>query len=99
VPHLINKFRRQQGRRGFGQDPSGNFTVRASDKQDILLYNAFCIFDDHTVSVELFHAVRALTDPDDVAVYLEAYEALQSAASFGSDAEKVLQRNAKALSP
>ncbi len=57
----------------------------------------FSVFDDDFVLVETLTGEQRLDDPDEVGVYVKAFEALRDTAATGSDAVALIQRVVAAL--
>lgn len=57
----------------------------------------FRVYDDDLIVVESISGERDITDPREVAVYLDAFEALRQAASTGTDAGTLIQRAIESL--
>ncbi|GLU50136.1 hypothetical protein Nans01_44870 [Nocardiopsis ansamitocini] len=53
--------------------------------------HGFTIYDDTAVSVETFTAELTITEPDAVADYRAAYEAIEPSALTGDDARALLR--------
>jgi len=52
--------------------------------------NGFWLFDDSLVSVETIGAEIHLRDPEEIALYAEAFNRLQAAASYGAEARDLI---------
>jgi transcriptional regulator with XRE-family HTH domain len=59
--------------------------------------NGFWLFDDSLVSVETIGAEIHLRDPEEIALYVEAFNRLQAAASYGAEARDIITRALEAL--
>jgi len=56
--------------------------------------HGFMVYDDQAVTVETFTRTLTLTRPDDVAAYAEAFDAFAAAATFGEDAQALVDQAA-----
>jgi hypothetical protein len=52
----------------------------------------FRVYDDSMITVESIAGEKDITDPDEVAAFLEAFEALRDAASTGVEAEAIIRQ-------
>ncbi|MEZ0092637.1 helix-turn-helix domain-containing protein [Streptacidiphilus sp. EB129] len=59
----------------------------------------FSIHDDELVITEAWHAEMWLDDPQDVALHVRAWEALERNAVYGPDAHRLILRAKRALGP
>lgn len=65
--------------------------VPFSVDQNDIANHAFVIRDDRTVTVETVHAEIVVTDPKDVALYVEKFEGFSSVAFHGDKMRKLLE--------
>jgi hypothetical protein len=63
------------------------FSVHQTD----IANHAFVIRDDRTVSIETVHAELVVTDPRDVAVYVQKFEGFAAVALTGDDMRVMLE--------
>ncbi|MFB7260158.1 helix-turn-helix domain-containing protein [Streptomyces nojiriensis] len=59
----------------------------------------FSVHDDNLVITETWHAEMWLDDPEDVALHVRAWEALERNALYGAEAHRMLMRARQSLSP
>lgn len=57
----------------------------------------FHVYDDRLVSVELVSARVRITQPDEIALYLKAFEQLRGAAVYGAEARPLIAQAIDAL--
>ncbi|MGH3796672.1 MAG: helix-turn-helix domain-containing protein [Pseudonocardiaceae bacterium] len=58
----------------------------------VMPLSGFCLHDDHVVYVETLTGEQQLYEPDEVAVYIEAFEQLRESAATGPDAVALIRR-------
>lgn len=61
--------------------------------------NGFWVYDERRVVVEDWHAELWLDDADTVATYLRVWSTLRESAVYGADAQNVINRARRAISP
>ncbi|MFC8709154.1 MULTISPECIES: helix-turn-helix domain-containing protein [unclassified Streptomyces] len=61
--------------------------------------NAFCILDNRMVAVEDWHAELWLDDAETIALYRRVWDTLAESAVYGPDAQQVIARVRRSISP
>jgi transcriptional regulator with XRE-family HTH domain len=82
-----------------GALPSVSLGIIPSATRERVLWpqELFHVYDDTLVSVELISAQVNVTQPTEIALYLEAFEQLRSMAVYGADARALILRAIEAL--
>lgn len=70
---------------------------RATRERVLWPQELFHIYDDTLVSVELLSARVRVTQPDEIALYLKAFEQLRGMAVYGPEARALILKAIEAL--
>lgn len=77
--------------------PTARFGIVPFPLMPVVPLSGFRIEDDAVVSIETLTGEQRLADPDEVAVYLQAFGTLREAAVFDRDASALIRRVAREL--